>query len=56
VVEYEEILGYHLEQAHRCLAELGPPGERGRELARRAAGRLVPAASAPPRAATWTRR
>jgi class 3 adenylate cyclase/tetratricopeptide (TPR) repeat protein len=43
VVEYEEILGYHLEQAHRYLAELGPPGERGRELARRAAGRLVPA-------------
>jgi predicted ATPase len=43
VIEYQEILGYHLEQAHRYLAELGPPGERGRELARRAAGRLVPA-------------
>ena len=22
--EFEEILGYHLEQAYRCLAELGP--------------------------------
>jgi class 3 adenylate cyclase/tetratricopeptide (TPR) repeat protein len=43
VAEYEAILGYHLEQAHRYLAELGPPGERGRELARRAAGRLVSA-------------
>ena len=26
--EFEEIVGYHLEQAYRCLAELGPPGER----------------------------
>ena len=43
VVEYEEILGYHLEQAHRYLVELGPPDERARELARRAAGRLAPA-------------
>jgi class 3 adenylate cyclase/tetratricopeptide (TPR) repeat protein len=43
VAEHEEILGYHLELAHRCLLELGPPDERGRELARRAAGRLVPA-------------
>jgi class 3 adenylate cyclase/tetratricopeptide (TPR) repeat protein len=27
--EYEEILGYHLEQAHRYLSELGPLGEHG---------------------------
>jgi class 3 adenylate cyclase/tetratricopeptide (TPR) repeat protein len=34
--EYEEFLGYHLEQAHRYRAELGPPDERGRQLAARA--------------------
>jgi class 3 adenylate cyclase/tetratricopeptide (TPR) repeat protein len=39
-VEYEEILGYHLEQAHRCLSELGPLDEHGRELGFRAAARL----------------
>jgi class 3 adenylate cyclase/tetratricopeptide (TPR) repeat protein len=39
-VEYEEILGYHLEQAHRCLSELGPLDEHGRELGIRAATRL----------------
>jgi class 3 adenylate cyclase/tetratricopeptide (TPR) repeat protein len=39
-VEYEEILGYHLEQAHRCLAELGPLDDHGRELGARAAARL----------------
>jgi predicted ATPase len=39
-VEYEEIVGYHLEQAHRYLAELGPLDDRGRELGERAAGRL----------------
>ena len=38
--EYEEILGHHLEQAHRYLAELGPLDQRGRELAVRAAARL----------------
>jgi class 3 adenylate cyclase len=38
--EYEEILGYHLERAHRYLAELGPLDERGRDLATRAAARL----------------
>jgi class 3 adenylate cyclase len=38
--EYEEILGYHLERAHRYLAELGPLDERGHELATRAAARL----------------
>jgi predicted ATPase/class 3 adenylate cyclase len=39
-VEYEEIVGYHLEQAHRYLSELGPLDDHGRELAARAAGRL----------------
>jgi class 3 adenylate cyclase/tetratricopeptide (TPR) repeat protein len=43
VIEYEEILGYHLEQAHRYLVELGPRDERGYELARRAAEWLAPA-------------
>jgi class 3 adenylate cyclase len=38
--EYEEILGYHLEQASRYRAELGSPDE---ELARRAAARLAAA-------------
>jgi class 3 adenylate cyclase/tetratricopeptide (TPR) repeat protein len=41
--EYEEILGYHLEQAHRYLAELGPLDDHGRELGRRAAERLAAA-------------
>ncbi|HEV2712697.1 MAG TPA: adenylate/guanylate cyclase domain-containing protein [Gaiellaceae bacterium] len=34
--ELEEIRGYHLEQAYRYRAELGPVDERGIELARRA--------------------
>ena len=42
-VEYEEILGYHLEQAYTCLSELGPLDEHGRELAARAAARLFSA-------------
>jgi class 3 adenylate cyclase/tetratricopeptide (TPR) repeat protein len=42
-VEFEEILAYHLEQAHRYLGELGPLDEHGRELGRRAAERLVAA-------------
>jgi class 3 adenylate cyclase/tetratricopeptide (TPR) repeat protein len=42
--EYEEILGYHLEQAYRYRAELGPIDHRGRELGRRAAERLAAAA------------
>ena len=33
----DEIVGYHLEQAYRCLAGLGPPGERAQALAARAA-------------------
>ncbi len=36
----DEILGYHLEQAHRWLAELGPT-ERSQKLAEKAAERLA---------------
>jgi predicted ATPase/class 3 adenylate cyclase len=43
--ESEEFTGYHLEQAYRCLSELGPLDERGRELARLAAERLATAAA-----------
>ena len=43
VREYEEIVGYHLEQAWRFLGELGPIDRRGRELGSRAAGRLAAA-------------
>jgi class 3 adenylate cyclase len=35
--EYEEILGYHVEQATRLLLELGPPSERTVSLGKRAA-------------------
>jgi class 3 adenylate cyclase/tetratricopeptide (TPR) repeat protein len=41
--EYEEILGYHLEQATRLLLELGPANERTDALGRRAAAVLTPA-------------
>jgi class 3 adenylate cyclase/tetratricopeptide (TPR) repeat protein len=37
VEEFEEILAYHLEQAHQLLAALGPLDEAGRELGLRAA-------------------
>jgi predicted ATPase/class 3 adenylate cyclase len=39
-VEYEEIHGYHLEQAHRYLSELGPLDDHGRQVGARAAGHL----------------
>ena len=39
-VEYEEIVGYHLEQAYHYLAELGPLDLHGRELGERGAARL----------------
>jgi tetratricopeptide (TPR) repeat protein len=39
-VEYEEILGFHLEQAHAYLSELQEPDDRQRKLARRAADKL----------------
>jgi len=45
--EYEELVGYHLEQSCRALSELGPPNERTRSLGQRAA---VPLASAGRRA------
>jgi tetratricopeptide (TPR) repeat protein len=38
--EFDEIVGYHFEQAHRCLEELGRTGERSSALAERAAERL----------------
>ena len=39
--EYEEILAYHLEQAHLYLSELGPLDDHGRSLGSRAAERLA---------------
>jgi predicted ATPase/class 3 adenylate cyclase len=39
-VEYEEIVGYHAERAHRYLSELGPADERAVALATLAAERL----------------
>jgi len=42
-LEYQEIVGYHLEQARRYLSELAPLDEEGRELGRRAAAQLAPA-------------
>jgi class 3 adenylate cyclase/tetratricopeptide (TPR) repeat protein len=39
-VEYTEIHGYHLEQAHRYLFELAPLDEHGRQVGRRAADLL----------------
>ena len=41
--EYEEILGYHLEQAHRYLSELGPLDDHGREIGADGARRLAAA-------------
>jgi class 3 adenylate cyclase/tetratricopeptide (TPR) repeat protein len=41
--EFEEILGYHLEQAFRYLGELGPHDQAGIELGRDAARRLASA-------------
>ena len=39
--EFDEIVGYHLEQAYRSVAELGPAGDRAPRLAERAAERLA---------------
>jgi class 3 adenylate cyclase/tetratricopeptide (TPR) repeat protein len=39
--EFDEVIGYHLEQAHDCLVGLGRTGERARVLAERAADRLA---------------
>src|SRR5204863_10053745 len=38
--EFEEILGYHLEQAYQYLSELGPLDDHGLDLGRRSASRL----------------
>ena len=43
VREYEEILGFHLEQAYRYWAELGPVKERARAVGERAAETLAAA-------------
>jgi class 3 adenylate cyclase len=43
LIELDEILGFHLAQAHRYRVELGLDGEEREELARRAAGRLAAA-------------
>jgi ATP/maltotriose-dependent transcriptional regulator MalT len=43
-LEFEEILGYHLEQAHRYLSELGPLDEQGIAIGADAARRLSHAA------------
>lgn len=42
-LEFEEILGYHLEQAHRYLRELGPLDAEGAAVGRDAARRLASA-------------
>ena len=44
VAEYAEILGFHLEQAYRSRAELGPIGDEGRKVGAEAAGWLSSAA------------
>jgi class 3 adenylate cyclase len=44
LVELDEILGYHLEQAYRYRAELGPLGEAAVGIAARAGSRLADAA------------
>ncbi len=41
--EYEEFIGYHLEQAQRYLGELGPAGDRSRALAAAAGSHLAAA-------------
>jgi class 3 adenylate cyclase/tetratricopeptide (TPR) repeat protein len=41
LVEYEEILAYHLEQAYRSRTELGSPGERADSLREAAVDRLL---------------
>jgi tetratricopeptide (TPR) repeat protein len=43
IEEFEEIIGYHLEQAHRYLGELGLEDERTRALATQAGSRLAAA-------------
>ncbi len=51
--EFEEILGYHLEQAWRYLSELGPLDDRGRAIGEDGSRRLAVGRSA--RVRTWRR-
>ena len=44
LVERDELVGYHLEQAYRCRADLGQSDEETRSLGDRAAARLAAAA------------
>jgi class 3 adenylate cyclase/tetratricopeptide (TPR) repeat protein len=41
LAEYEDIVGYHLEQAYRYRVDLGPADDRARDLAERAAAALA---------------
>lgn len=41
LIEVDELVGYHLEQAFTCRADLGPVDDSARELARRAAEHLA---------------
>ena len=43
--EYDEIIGYHLEQACRALTELGPTSDAAQALGRQASARLAGAAA-----------
>jgi class 3 adenylate cyclase/tetratricopeptide (TPR) repeat protein len=43
VEEFEEFIGYHLEQAHRYVTELGPTDEHARSLASRGGAHLASA-------------
>ena len=54
--EYQEIVGYHLEQASHYLQELAPLDDHGRRLGERAASHLAPAGRRAFGAATWAPR
>jgi len=43
VEEYEEVIGYHLEQSYQYRSELGPLGERDQQLADEGARHLASA-------------
>ena len=47
LAEYEEIVGYHLEQAYRYVIELGPAGDRSRTLGEMASSLLAKSGRAP---------
>ena len=54
--EYEEILGYHLEQSYRYHTELGPANDEIQEVGKRAASHLAEAGRRALRAETSVRR